>query len=360
MLGAGSLASANGEPDRGNRRHDQARARRGVATLARDAGFGCCATTPTSSRPATTTWCGSRTGRGASGSPGRRTATKKALFVADEDGEWLGVVGGFVRVDPQEVQLISMWVDRAGPRARHRARSDPGARSLDEAAGLDARGAFRPGGERARTTALRTRRLPPHRRPRAGIGRPQRVQARSSPRRWTSCSRNVRRDGLVPLRPLRPCAVVTGASSGIGQAIAFALASTGADIVGLSLDDASRDGGGDRGLGAAQSSSSATRASLATSSVPETAALETFGRLDVWVNNAARAAREAVPRDDRGRLARPPRREPVRLRLGLPRRRTPDGRRWARPHRQRQLRRRRAAARGPRRRTSRRRAESSG
>jgi ribosomal protein S18 acetylase RimI-like enzyme len=38
---------------------------------------------------------------------------QKALFVADEGGRWLGVVGGFVRVDPQEVQLISMWVDRA-------------------------------------------------------------------------------------------------------------------------------------------------------------------------------------------------------------------------------------------------------
>jgi ribosomal protein S18 acetylase RimI-like enzyme len=38
---------------------------------------------------------------------------QKALFVADESGRWLGVVGGFVRVDPQEVQLISMWVDRA-------------------------------------------------------------------------------------------------------------------------------------------------------------------------------------------------------------------------------------------------------
>jgi len=38
---------------------------------------------------------------------------QKALFVADEDGRWLGVVGGFVRVDPQEAQLISMWGDRA-------------------------------------------------------------------------------------------------------------------------------------------------------------------------------------------------------------------------------------------------------
>ena len=38
---------------------------------------------------------------------------QKTLFVADEDGRWLGVVGAFVRVDPSEVQLISMWVDPA-------------------------------------------------------------------------------------------------------------------------------------------------------------------------------------------------------------------------------------------------------
>lgn len=40
----------------------------------------------------------------------------KALFVAEGDeGQWLGVVGGFVRVDPSEVHLVSMWVD---PEAR--------------------------------------------------------------------------------------------------------------------------------------------------------------------------------------------------------------------------------------------------
>lgn len=40
----------------------------------------------------------------------------KTLFVAEgSEGQWLGVVGGFVRVDPSEVHLISMWVD---PEAR--------------------------------------------------------------------------------------------------------------------------------------------------------------------------------------------------------------------------------------------------
>ena len=42
---------------------------------------------------------------------------QKALFVAEESGNWLGVVGAFVRVNPLEVQLISMWVD---PQARGR------------------------------------------------------------------------------------------------------------------------------------------------------------------------------------------------------------------------------------------------
>jgi ribosomal protein S18 acetylase RimI-like enzyme len=46
---------------------------------------------------------------------------QKTLFVAEEEGCWLGVVGAFARVDPTEVQLISMWVDR-GQRGRGIAR----------------------------------------------------------------------------------------------------------------------------------------------------------------------------------------------------------------------------------------------
>ena len=42
---------------------------------------------------------------------------QKTLFVAEEDDDWLGVVGAFVRINPLEVQLISMWVD---PQARGR------------------------------------------------------------------------------------------------------------------------------------------------------------------------------------------------------------------------------------------------
>jgi GNAT superfamily N-acetyltransferase len=44
------------------------------------------------------------------------TGDEKVLFVADDDG-LLGVVGGFRRLDPSEVQLVSLWVD---PLARGR------------------------------------------------------------------------------------------------------------------------------------------------------------------------------------------------------------------------------------------------
>ena len=41
----------------------------------------------------------------------------KVLFVAEEDGATLGVVGAFRRLDPTEAQLVSLWVD---PEARGR------------------------------------------------------------------------------------------------------------------------------------------------------------------------------------------------------------------------------------------------
>ena len=46
----------------------------------------------------------------------------KVLFVAEDGGALLGVVGGFRRLDPREVQLVSLWVD-PGARGRGVARS---------------------------------------------------------------------------------------------------------------------------------------------------------------------------------------------------------------------------------------------
>jgi ribosomal protein S18 acetylase RimI-like enzyme len=45
----------------------------------------------------------------------------KVLFVAEDGGATLGVVGAFRRLDPTEVQLVSLWVD-PGARGRGVAR----------------------------------------------------------------------------------------------------------------------------------------------------------------------------------------------------------------------------------------------
>jgi ribosomal protein S18 acetylase RimI-like enzyme len=36
----------------------------------------------------------------------------RTLFVAERGDRWLGVAGTFLRIEPSEAQLISMWVDR--------------------------------------------------------------------------------------------------------------------------------------------------------------------------------------------------------------------------------------------------------
>ncbi len=84
------------------------------------------------------------------------------------------------------------------------------------------------------------------------------------------------------------CAVVTGASSGIGQAIAYALADAGATIVGLSLDDAGETAAGIEIRGSRSTHLVGDTAEPSHHERAATAAYETFGRLDIWVNNAAR------------------------------------------------------------------------
>lgn len=86
-------------------------------------------------------------------------------------------------------------------------------------------------------------------------------------------------------------AVVTGASRGIGQAVAVALARAGADVASLSLPDP------DGARATAQAVREQGRRALAVDGdTSDAAAVEAFadrvvrewGRLDIWVNNAAR------------------------------------------------------------------------
>lgn len=83
-------------------------------------------------------------------------------------------------------------------------------------------------------------------------------------------------------------AAVTGASSGIGQAIAVALARAGADVAGLSLDDGSDTDAAIRDLGRRSLQLSGTTADPADHDRLADAAARELGRLDIWVNNAAR------------------------------------------------------------------------
>lgn len=82
-------------------------------------------------------------------------------------------------------------------------------------------------------------------------------------------------------------AVVTGASSGIGQAIAAALARAGADVAGLSLDDAAATTAAVESLGRRSLQLVGDTAAPADVERLADAALAGLGGLDVWVNNAA-------------------------------------------------------------------------
>lgn len=56
----------------------------------------------------------------------------KALICAEEGESWLGVVGAFLRVDPTEAQLVSLW---AAPEARGRGLAPLLVRAVAEWAG---------------------------------------------------------------------------------------------------------------------------------------------------------------------------------------------------------------------------------
>jgi NAD(P)-dependent dehydrogenase (short-subunit alcohol dehydrogenase family) len=83
-------------------------------------------------------------------------------------------------------------------------------------------------------------------------------------------------------------AVVTGAATGIGQAIAVALATGGADVVGIDLDPAEATAAAIRERGRSALMLVGDTADPATAERAVEAAAERFGSVDVWVNNAAR------------------------------------------------------------------------
>ena len=83
-------------------------------------------------------------------------------------------------------------------------------------------------------------------------------------------------------------AVVTGASRGIGQAIAIALARAGADVAGLSLDPAPETEEAVRSYGRNVLMMVGDTGDSTAVDAAATAIVERFGGIDIWVNNAAR------------------------------------------------------------------------
>jgi NAD(P)-dependent dehydrogenase (short-subunit alcohol dehydrogenase family) len=83
-------------------------------------------------------------------------------------------------------------------------------------------------------------------------------------------------------------AVVTGASTGIGAAIAVALARAGADIAGIALEEAPETTAAIEQEGRQAVMLVGSTADRATVDGLAGTAIERFGQIDVWVNNAAR------------------------------------------------------------------------
>ena len=81
---------------------------------------------------------------------------------------------------------------------------------------------------------------------------------------------------------------MTGAATGLGQAIAVALAAAGADVAGVDLDPAEETAEQIRAHGREALMLTGDTGDPATAERVADAALDAFGSLDVWINNAAR------------------------------------------------------------------------
>ena len=83
-------------------------------------------------------------------------------------------------------------------------------------------------------------------------------------------------------------AVVTGASTGIGAAIAVALAHAGADVAGIALEEAPETTAAIEQEGRKAVMLVGSTGDRATVEDLARTAVDRFGRIDIWVNNAAR------------------------------------------------------------------------
>ena len=83
-------------------------------------------------------------------------------------------------------------------------------------------------------------------------------------------------------------AVVTGASTGIGAAIAVALAHAGADVAGIALEEAPETTAAIEQEGRKAVMLVGSTGDRATVEDLAKTAVDRFGRIDIWVNNAAR------------------------------------------------------------------------
>ena len=81
---------------------------------------------------------------------------------------------------------------------------------------------------------------------------------------------------------------MTGASRGIGQAIAIALARAGVDVAGLSLDAAPETEQAIRSFGRSALMIVGDTGDSGAVDAAAAAAVDRFGGIDIWVNNAAR------------------------------------------------------------------------
>ena len=94
--------------------------------------------------------------------------------------------------------------------------------------------------------------------------------------------------GRAPFDLSGRSAVVTGASTGIGAAIAVALAHAGADVAGIALEEAPETTAAIEQEGRKAVMLVGSTGDRATVEDLAKTAVDRFGRIDIWVNNAAR------------------------------------------------------------------------